>query len=62
MNAIPKQTYSLCPQCSECPAVEVYEDGHVTIGEAPNLVTLSRVEWNELVQGIKSGMLAELRG
>ncbi len=62
MNAIPKQTYSLCPQCSECPAVEVYEDGHVTIGEAPNLVTLSRLEWNELVQGIKSGTLVEVRG
>ncbi len=62
MKAIPKQTYSLCPQCSECPAVEVYEDGYVTIGEAPNLVTLSRVEWNELVQGIKSGKLVEVKG
>ena len=60
MNTTPKQTYSLCPQCSECPAVEVYEDGHVTIGEAPNLTSLSRTEWNELVRGIKTGKLSEL--
>jgi len=60
MNATPKQTYSLCPQCSECPAVEVYEDGHVTIGEAPNLTSLSRTEWNELVRGITTGKLSEL--
>lgn len=62
MNAIPRQTYSLCPQCSGCPVVEVYEDGHISIGEAPNLVTLSRAEWNELVRGIKSGELSEVRG
>ena len=60
MNATPKQTYSLCPQCSECPVVQVYEDGHVTIGEAPNLTSLSRTEWNELVRGIKTGKLSEL--
>ncbi len=59
MNANLKRTYSLCPSCSACPAVEVYEDGHVTIGEAPNLVTLSRTEWNELVRGIKAGELSE---
>jgi len=40
--------------------VEVYEDGHVTIGEAPNLTSLSRTEWNELVRGIKTGKLFEL--
>ncbi len=59
MSAILKQTYSLCPQCSECPAVEVYEDGHVTIGEARNITSLSRTEWNELVRGIKTGELSE---
>ncbi len=60
MNATPKQAYSLCPACDACPAVEIYGDGRVTIGEAPNLVTLGREEWNELVRGIKTGALREL--
>jgi hypothetical protein len=53
--------HSLCPCCSECPAVTVYEDG-VTIGEAPNLVTLRAAEWNELVRLVRSGALDEVRG
>jgi hypothetical protein len=57
-----KQTYSLCPACNACPAVEIYDDGRVTIGEAPNLVTLRREEWNQLVQAVKSGTLDEVRG
>lgn len=56
----PTLTHSLCPNCSECPAVEVYDDGKVTIGEAPNLVTLQRHEWNELVRAVKTGALGEL--
>ena len=60
MNANPKRTYSLCPVCGACPAVEIYDDGRVTIGEAPNLVTLGREEWNQLVRGIRSGDLGEV--
>lgn len=58
MNA-PNRVYSLCPACDACPAVEIYDDGRVTIGEAPNLVTLGREEWNQLVRGIRSGHLSE---
>jgi len=60
MRTTPKQIHSLCPDCSECPAVEVYDDGSVRIGEAPNLVTLNRAAWNELVGAIKRGELAEI--
>jgi hypothetical protein len=56
----PTQIHSLCPACSECPSVEIYADGAVRIGEAPNIVTLERLEWNELVRAIKTGILAEL--
>lgn len=42
MNASPKHVHSLCPACTACPAVAIYEDGTVTIGEAPNLVKLGR--------------------
>lgn len=55
-----KQKYFLCPACSECPAVEIYEDGHVRIGEAPNIVKLDRSEWNQLVKAIKSDILREV--
>ena len=60
MKQTPTRVYSLCPSCSECPTVEVYDDGKVTIGEAPNLVTLQRHEWNELVQAIQTGTLGAL--
>ena len=34
---------SLCPQCTECPEVEVArEDGEVRIGEAGNLAVLKK--------------------
>ncbi len=59
MKGTSKHTYSLCPACSECPAVEIYEDGTVRIGEAPNIVTLGRAEWNELVRAVKTGALGE---
>jgi len=62
MSPTPKQTHSLCPACSECPSVEVYDDTTVRIGETSNVVTLRREEWNELVKAIKSGQLAELGG
>ena len=60
MSGAPKQIYSLCPACSACPVVEIHDDGTVRIGEAPNLVTLNRATWNELVGAIKRGELAEL--
>lgn len=51
---------SLCPACSQCPAVEM--DGHeVRIGEGANRVTLSPAEWNVLVQSIKRGELDEVK-
>jgi len=58
--SIPRQTFSLCPACTECPTVEIQDDGNVRIGEAPNLVTLRREEWNELVRGVLSGALGAL--
>ncbi len=60
MKPTPSRVYSLCPSCSACPTVEVYDDGKVTIGEAANVVTLQRHEWNELVQAIRTGALGAL--
>ncbi len=60
MKPTSTRVYSLCPNCSACPSVEVFDDGKVTIGEAPNLVTLQRPEWNELVKAIRSGVLRAL--
>ena len=60
MKSTPTHTYSLCPNCSECPAVEFHGDGTVRIGESPNIVSLARVEWNELVKAVKAGALDEL--
>jgi hypothetical protein len=60
MNLNPKQVYSLCPACSACPTVEIHADGHVEVGEAPNVVTLGREEWNRLVAGVRSGELKEV--
>jgi hypothetical protein len=54
------KAYSLCPDCEHCPSVEITSDGKVSIGEAPNLVTLRASEWNELVRAVKSGRLAEV--
>jgi len=47
---------SLCPACSDCPAVEITEH-EVRIGEGDNLVRLSPAEWNVLVQAIQTGDL-----
>lgn len=60
MKATPSHIHSLCPDCTECPAVEVYDDGTVRIGETANRVTLRREEWNELVKAIRTGQLAEI--
>ncbi len=54
-----KQIVSLCPACDACPAVEVYEET-VRIGEAENRVTLTRDEWNVLVEVIAQGTLTTL--
>jgi hypothetical protein len=47
---------TLCPFCTECPEVEITNQG-VTIGENANTVRLSHAEWNELVRLIKAGEL-----
>ena len=62
MRDAPKQNqiHSLCPACEACPAVEIHHDGTVRIGEATNVVTLKRAEWNELVRAITRGELAEI--
>jgi hypothetical protein len=56
----PIQVLSLCPSCSECPAVEVFGDC-VRIGEGENAVTLGKAEWNQLVEAIRAGKLAAIR-
>ncbi len=56
----PQKLVSLCPECSACPAVEIYAGGTVRIGEEPNIVTLSTPEWNELVRAVQRGELTEL--
>ena len=51
--------FTLCPNCTECPEVEITDKG-VTIGEDTNTVRLSHAEWNELVRLVKSGELREV--
>jgi len=51
--------FTLCPLCTECPEVEVTDEG-VRIGEDANTVRLSHAEWNELVALIKRGDLHEV--
>lgn len=50
---------SLCPMCDQCPEVEVAGD-EVRIGEAGNLITLKKDEWNVLVDLIQSGQLSKV--
>ena len=52
------QILSLCPACSNCPAVEI-DDHEVRIGEENNLVRLTPAEWNILVRAIKADELVE---
>ena len=49
----------LCQDCHCCPAVEFSGD-EVRIGEDENVATLTREEWNILVEKVKSGELGEL--
>ena len=51
--------FSLCPACGGCPEIEVRPD-EVRIGEAGNLVVLTKAEWNILVELIQSGQVAKL--
>ncbi|HHT9120221.1 MAG TPA: hypothetical protein ACFYD3_06740 [Candidatus Hypogeohydataceae bacterium YC41] len=51
-----KKRLTLCPACEACPEVAIY-DGELHIGEAGNLVRLSRSEWNSPVEKIKKGEL-----
>lgn len=50
---------SLCPACTACPEI-VMEGDTVRIGEAGNIVTLKKAEWNVLVDVIKSGKVGKL--
>ena len=50
---------TLCEHCSECPEVEITDQG-VTIGEDKNTVRLSHAEWNELVRLVKEDKLREV--
>jgi hypothetical protein len=52
-------TFTLCPQCTLCPEVEITDEG-VRIGEDANNVRLTHAEWNELVALIKRGDLHEI--
>ncbi len=56
----PIQVLSLCPSCSECPAVEVFGD-HVRIGEGNNSATLGKLEWNRLVEAIRASELGAIQ-
>jgi hypothetical protein len=49
-------TVSLCPACDACPEVVIEADS-VRIGEADNVVRLSRAEWNRFVMLIRGGEL-----
>ncbi len=55
------RSFTLCPACEACPEVTFHDDGTVSIGESPNLATLEREEWNELVRLIRSGVAEEVR-
>lgn len=50
---------TLCPQCGECPEVEISDQG-VTIGEDANTVTLTHAQWNDLVARIRAGELRQV--
>jgi hypothetical protein len=52
--------FTLCPNCTECPEVEITEQA-VTIGEDANTVRLSHAEWNVLVRLVRSGALREVQ-
>lgn len=60
MNTLDNRKVLLCPAgCGECPEVEFAGD-HVRVGEAGNLVVLSKDEWNVLVELIQSGQLPKV--
>ena len=50
---------SLCPACSNCPTVELRDEG-IYIGEGTTLVKLRVNEWNMLVRAVKQGTLDEV--
>ena len=50
----------LCPNCTECPTVEITDEG-VTIRENENVVRLTLVEWNDLVSRIRRGELRRVQ-
>ncbi len=50
---------NLCSSCDKCPKVIATEKG-IEIGEGGNLVTLKPSEWNNLVDGVKTGKLDKI--
>ena len=50
---------TLCPNCTECPVVEINDSG-VTIGENENTVKLTHTEWNELAAHLRTGQLTDV--
>ena len=60
MKRVSKQVVSLCPDCENCPSVEILESGNVRIGEDANVALLTAAEWNELVRAVRSGLLTEV--
>jgi len=50
---------TLCPECTECPTVEITDEG-VTIGGNENTVKLTYAEWNDLVKRVRRGELGEV--
>lgn len=47
---------TLCPECGNCPTVEITDDG-VRIGEGEKTAELTVAQWNDLVDRIRSGDL-----
>ena len=53
---------ALCPACGACPEVVVdVATDEVRIGEAGDLVQLTKEAWNTLVEKIRQGELAALK-
>ncbi len=57
-----RESHSLCPECTACPELTLLQDGRVTIGETPSIVTLTGDEWNVLVRLIQSGVVTPSDG
>lgn len=54
-----KRTITICPECSACPEIKVYDD-QVTIGKDDNIVSLKIDEWNNMVDKIKNDEIGKV--